>query len=182
MDNGESSYRRFLDGDTSGFDELIKMYREPLIWFINGFLHDISESEDIAEEVFVELIVHPKRYSFRSSLKTYLFTIARNKAVDTVRRQAKLSGLSPEETDCASDFDLGEHISRKENGELVRRCMEKINPEYAAALRLVYFENMTGDEAGAVLGKSKRQFANLIHRAKKSLRHAMEEEGFLYEE
>ena len=51
MDNGESSYRRFLDGDTSGFDELIEMYREPLMRFINGFLHNLSESEDVAEDV-----------------------------------------------------------------------------------------------------------------------------------
>ena len=86
MDNGESSYRRFLDGDTGGFDELVNMYHDALIYFINGFLFDITESEDVAEDTFMELIVHPKRFSFRSSLKTYIFQIARNKAIDRVRR------------------------------------------------------------------------------------------------
>ena len=72
-------------------------------------------------------------------------------------------------------------IFRKENEAIVNRAIEKINPEYAAVLRLIYFEDMTGEEAGKVLGKSKRQMANLTYRAKLSLKKSLEEEGFKYE-
>ena len=41
---------------------------------------------------------------------------------------------------------------------------------------------MTAEEAGRVLKKNKRQIANLMYRAKGSLKRAMEEEGFSYEE
>jgi RNA polymerase sigma-70 factor (ECF subfamily) len=182
MDNGENSYRRFLDGDKSGFDELVEMYREPLIAFANGFLHDMAESEDVAEDTFVELIVHPRRYSFRSSFKTYIFSIARNKAVDRVRRQMKFSYVPIEEIDKEDVTRVEDAVFIKENARLIGRAMDKINPEYAALLRLLYFEGMTGEEAGKVLGKSKKQIANLTYRAKASLRYAMEKEGFLYEE
>ena len=182
MDNGESSYRRFLDGDTGAFDELIAAYREPLIRFINGFLHNLAESEDVAEDAFVELIVHPKRYSFRSSFKTYLFTVARNKAIDRVRKEQKLFYAPIEEMDAACDTDIDDYVSKKESRELLSKAMEKINPEYAAVLRLVYFEDMTGEEAAKVLGKNKKQTANLLYRAKISLRNAMEEEGYSHEE
>jgi RNA polymerase sigma-70 factor (ECF subfamily) len=180
MDNGASSYRRFLDGDTSGFDELIEMYREPLIVFINSFLHNLAESEDVAEDAFMELIVHPKRYSFRSSFKTYLFAIARNKAVDRLRRERKLSYTEMYEAD-DENADLDEHIMRRESRELLNNAMSKMFPEYAAVIRLVYFEDMSVGEAARVLGKSKKQVANLLYRAKNSLRRAMEEEGFSYE-
>ncbi len=183
MDNGESSYRRFLDGDPSGFDELVVMYREPLILFINGFLHNLAESEDVAAEAFMELIVHPKRYSFRSSLKTYLFSVAKNKAVDRVRREMRFSShIMPEDFEKEDSARVEEHIFRKENANMLSRAMEKIHSEYAAVLRLVYLEDMTCEEAGKVLGKNKRQMANLLYRAKNSLRRAMEEEGFIYEE
>ena len=181
MDNGASSYRRFLDGDKSAFDELIETYREPLISFINGFLHNLDESEDVAEDAFMELIIHPKRYSFRSSFKTYLFTVARNKAIDRIRKEMRYSRAPIEELDMDDGIYTEDVIFRKENEAIVNRAIEKINPEYAAVLRLIYFEDMTGEEAGKVLGKSKRQMANLTYRAKLSLKKSLEEEGFKYE-
>jgi RNA polymerase sigma-70 factor (ECF subfamily) len=181
MDNGASSYRSFLDGDKSAFDELIETYREPLISFINGFLHNLDESEDVAEDAFMELIIHPKRYSFRSSFKTYLFTVARNKAIDRIRKEMRYSRAPIEELDMDDGIYTEDVIFRKENEAIVNRAIEKINPEYAAVLRLIYFEDMTGEEAGKVLGKSKRQMANLTYRAKLSLKKSLEEEGFKYE-
>ena len=182
MDNGASSYRRFLDGDQSGFDELIKDYRVPLIYFINGFLNNIDESEDVAEEAFMELIVHPHRYSFRSSFKTYLFTIARNKAVDRVRREKKFSGAQIDDMELEDIERFDKDILKNENSQMLQSAMKKINPEYAVLLRLLYFEDMTNEQAGKILKKNKRQIANLTYRAKNSLRRAMEEEGFSYEE
>ncbi len=182
MDNGASSYRRFLDGDQSGFDELIRDYRDSLIYFINGFLNNIDESEDVAEEAFMELIVHPHRYSFRSSFKTYLFTVARNKAVDRVRREKKLSRAQIDDMELEDIAQLEKDIMLDENSQILHRAMKKINAEYAVLLRLLYFEDMTGEQAGKILKKNKRQIANLTYRAKISLRRAMEEEGFSYEE
>ena len=182
MDNGASSYRRFLDGDRSGFDELIRDYRDSLIYFINGFLNNIDESEDVAEEAFMELIVHPHRYSFRSSFKTYLFTVARNKAVDRVRREKKLSRAQIDDMELEDITRLERDILLDENSQMLHRAMKKINAEYAALLRLLYFEDMTAEQAGKILKKNKRQIANLTYRAKISLRRAMEEEGFSYEE
>ena len=182
MDNGASSYRRFLDGDQSGFDELIKDYRVPLIYFIYGFLNNIDESEDVAEEAFMELIVHPHRYSFRSSFKTYLFTIARNKAVDRVRREKKFSGAQIDDMELEDIERFDKDILKNENSQMLQSAMKKINPEYAVLLRLLYFEDMTNEQAGKILKKNKRQIANLTYRAKISLRRALEEEGFSYEE
>lgn len=182
MDNGASSYRRFLDGDQSGFDELIINYRDSLIYFINGFLNNLDESEDVAEEAFMELIVHPHRYSFRSSFKTYLFTVARNKAVDRVRKEKKLSPAQIDDMELEDFLRLEHSILKDENAQMLRTAMEKINPEYAAILRLLYFEDMTSEQVGKILKKNKRQIANLTYRAKNSLRRTMEEEGFSYEE
>ena len=51
-----------------------------------------------------------------------------------------------------------------------------------AALWLLYFEGFSTDEAAVALGKSRRQMANLLYRAKQSLRITLEKEGFAYEE
>ena len=50
MHNGESSYRRFIEGDQSAFDELMDAYRDRLIFFIKGYVHSAEEAQDTARE------------------------------------------------------------------------------------------------------------------------------------
>ena len=61
MDNGASSYRRFLAGDETAFDEILDLYRENLIFFINRFVRDTAAAEDLAIDAFLELLVHKNR-------------------------------------------------------------------------------------------------------------------------
>ena len=49
MDNGASSYLRFLNGDNDAFVEIIKQYKDGLILFIDSFTNDIHISEEIAD-------------------------------------------------------------------------------------------------------------------------------------
>lgn len=77
--NGESSYRRYIKGEKEAFDEIINLYKTGLIGFIFCRIGDMALAEDISEDCFVELIVNPTRYKFKSSLKTYLYGIAHNK-------------------------------------------------------------------------------------------------------
>ena len=74
MDNGESSYRRFLSGDERAFSEIIGMHKDNLIFFINRYVHNIAIAEELAEDVFAELLIYKRRYNFKTSLKTYIFT------------------------------------------------------------------------------------------------------------
>lgn len=51
MDNGASSYRRFRDeGDESGLAEIIRDYRDGLIFYLNGFVNNIQVAEELAED------------------------------------------------------------------------------------------------------------------------------------
>ena len=50
MDNGASSYRRFLDGDENGIVEIIRDYKDGLIFYLNGFTQNIYVAEELAEE------------------------------------------------------------------------------------------------------------------------------------
>ena len=66
MHNGESSYRRFVEGDQSAFDELMDAYRDRLIFFIKGYVGSAEEAQDIAMDNIVEINVHPGRFRIKS--------------------------------------------------------------------------------------------------------------------
>lgn len=61
MDNGADSYRRFLNGDESGFDEILELYHDNLIYFINRYVKNFTAAEDLAADTFMELLIHKKR-------------------------------------------------------------------------------------------------------------------------
>lgn len=183
MGNGESSYHRFLNGDKGAFSEIIDIYRKNLIFFINRYLNNLSLSEELAEDCFVELIVHPHRFNFKNSLKTYLFTIARNKAVDLIRKN-RLSMPDGEELllNASEDYvEFEEEIFKNEEKKLLHSSMHKLNSDYLTALHLIYFEDMSYETAGKVMKKSRKQMENIVYRAKIALRTVLEKEGYKYE-
>ena len=182
MDNGASSYRRFINGDRSAFEEIVDLYREPLIFFIYRYTGDIETAEDLAEDVFVELIIHPHRYSGGSSLKTYIFTIGRNKAVDLVRKRSRFALIGEETLEELADLrTLEESVLRSEENRQLSRALEQVSEEYRTALHLVYFEDMSYEDAGRVMKKSRKQVENLVYRGKKAVRAILEKEGFGFE-
>lgn len=182
MDNDALCYQRFLDGDESGFDELIRRYHDHLIWFIYRYVRHFETAEDLAADTFMELIVHKKRYHFKSSFKTYLFSIAKNKAVDHIRREKRIVFL-PEETE--ADPDIGtieETILQDEEMKAVKNVLSSLHEDYATFLHLFIFEGMSPDEIAIIMKKTKKQIGNIAYRAKQALRQRLEKEGiFFYE-
>ncbi len=177
MDNGESSYRRFLDGDESAFREILDLYSENLIFFINRYVNNISVAQELSEDVFVEILLHKKRYNFKTSLKTYLFTIGRNKAVSYVRRCARRPEYAYEYIENESDRkSIEDEFIRKEQERELHEALERLNSDYKTVLHLIYFEDMSAAEAAAVMKKNKKQIENLLYRAKQALRKELESE------
>ena len=89
MDNGASSYRRFLDGDESAFESIMQELFHGLVFFLHGYVHDAQAAEDLAIDTFSDLIVHKHRYNFKVTLKTYLYMIGRSRALDYLRKKKR---------------------------------------------------------------------------------------------
>ncbi len=90
MDNGASSYRRFLDGDDSGIAEIVGDYKDGLILYMNGYVGNIYIAEELTEDTFFRLITKKPKFSGKSSFKSWLYAIGRNIAVDYIRRNSKI--------------------------------------------------------------------------------------------
>ncbi len=185
MDNGASSYRRFRDeGDESGLAEIIREYRDGLIFYLNGFVGNIHVAEELAEDTFVLLGTKKPKDKGTGSFKTWLYTIGRNIAINELKRRSKLSEISVD--DCAELISEEESLEtaciKEERKIMVHRALKKLKPEYHQVLWLIYFENFSNREAAAVMKKSVHNIETLVYRARKSLKSQLETEGFLYEE
>lgn len=183
MDNGASSYRHFLDGDSNAFSEIIDLYRDSLIFFINRTVNNLSAAEELAADTLAELFVS-RRYNFSVTLKTYLFAIAHHKTVSYIRRQSKYGMLTLEDAEnkSAEYIDFEDNLIRDEQRAALHEALGKLDDGYRQVLHLIYFEEMSYEEAARIMKKSRKQIDNLVYRGKIALRKILEKEGFVYEE
>ena len=172
MDNGASSYRRFLDGDESAFDEIMKELFDNLVFFIDRYVHDIHAAEDIAIDAFSDLVVNKHRYNFKVTLKTYLFMLGRSRALNYIKHRKVIDfvELTEADTAIAEQEALEDIILADERKRVVNNALNSLPDDMRVVIHLVYFEDLTYDEAAKVMKKNRKQVDNLLYRAKKELR------------
>ena len=181
MDNGASSYRRFLNGDESAFDEIMKELFDNLVFFIDRFVHDIHVAEDIAIDAFSDLVVNKHRYNFKVTLKTYLFMLGRSRALNYIKHRKVIDFVELTEADKASSEQetLEELVLADERKRVVNNALNALPDDMRVVIHLIYFEDLSYDEAGKVMKKSRKQVDNLLYRAKKELRIILGKDGEL---
>ena len=183
MDNGASSYRRFLDGDRNSFTELVTEYWDGLTLYLSGFACSITEAEEFAEEVFLKLYADKPKFAGKSSFKTWLYAIGRNTVLNMLRKRRKVRELPLDDFYEASDKeDIERNHIHGENKKLLYGAMEELHGDYRQVLYLVYFENFGVAETAEIMHKNEKQVSNLLYRAKAALKKNLEKEGFEYEE
>ena len=178
MFNGTECYRRYLNGDDRAFDELMDAYHDGLILFINKLVGNYSVAEELAADSFVELLVHKKRFLGNSDFRTYLYSIGRHKAIDYIRKDSKKKIVDPEEIfEFADEERIEENFIEDEAKRALHRAIAQLGKDYQAAVYLIFFEELSYEQAAHVLGKSKKQIDNLIYRAKGALKKILTEGG-----
>ncbi|MCQ2456692.1 MAG: RNA polymerase sigma factor [Clostridia bacterium] len=165
-----NAYQKYLDGDDSALAELLGEYRSPLIFYINRF---VCTAEELADDTFFKLIVKKPPDRDESHFKTWLFTVGRNMALDHLRKARRMTELSAEPEDTVS---LEEEMIKSEEAKALHEALGRLKAEYRDVLHLTYFEEMSNEEAAAVMKKSKRQIEMLVYRAKAALKRELEKE------
>ena len=182
MDNGASSYRRFLAGDDNGIADIIREYRDGLIFYLNGFVNDIHTAEDLAEDVFIKIAVKKPRFRERSSFKTWLYAIGRNEAYSALRRKQIAYVPLEELPELTAIYEAPElRFFGEEKNRALHRCLGRLKSEYHQALWLYYFEGLSAKEIAVIMKKSVPNIDTLLYRARLAVKRELEMEGFDHE-
>ena len=184
MRPAEEAYKAFCAGEESAFDQLMLEFQQPLIYFLHGYVHSLETAEDLAEETFVELLLHKGRFRGQSSFKTYLFSVARHKAIDHIRREQRRPSLPLDEIAERGDDAMGpeEQFLAQERSQAIAGAIASLPKEYQEVLRLLYLERLRYDEIAKIMHKNTKQVDNLAYRARNALRNSLGKEAMLIEE
>lgn len=186
MDNGAVNYERFLQGEKESLVEIIREYKDGLIFYINSIVKDLVQAEELAEDVFVKLAVKKPKDKKNAGFKTLLYTIGRNVAIDYYRKNKK---KIEREISLDEIGDLGGGgedaltiYLKNEERKLLHRAMKRLKMEYRMVLWLVYFEGISHREVASIMNKSVHGIDTLVYRARLKLKEELGKEGYIYEE
>ena len=162
-----------VEGNTESFRLLVQRYEKPIIKMIANLINDRHICEDVAQEVF--LAAYKKLPSFdpaRSSFSTWLFTIARNKSINAIKkRRIPSTGNPPENPDFSEPADS---LIRDELFIELDKAMKSLSPGHRRALVLTEFENLPYEQIAQIEGVRVGTIKSRINRAKHRLRSALD--------
>ena len=176
----ETLFEKLLEGDEASLRPLMERHGDACLLYINGYVHDVDTAEDLMIEAFSRMLAK-RPHLHADGFKPYLFKTARNLALRHIRLRSRFMSVE----DFGTELESGEHVEdaflRDERARILYRCLERIAPDYREALYLVYIEDMSYDEAGAIMHKTRKQVDNLVQRGKRAMRPLLDEEGISYE-
>ena len=157
------------------FDELYRSSRDDLFAYLAGLLRDRSAAEEVCAAAFERAL--RRRRSFdgrRGEPRAWLFGIARNAALDELRRRKRSASLPPDavERGAASADDPAEGALRR---SVVRAALTALEPRDRDLVALKFFAGLSNAEIASVLGVSPSNAGTMLHRAVQKLRKACDE-------
>jgi RNA polymerase sigma-70 factor, ECF subfamily len=168
-------------GDDSSFDFLLQRYRSPLVNFLYRMVRDTGTAEDLAQEVFLRVYRARKQYTPSAKFTTWLFRIATNLALNSVRdnryQRLSVSLDAPADGDDAAPIELparelriDQKMVERDRTEFIRRAVWSLPEKQRAAVLLHKYEEMDYGEIAKILDCSESALKSLLFRAYETLR------------
>lgn len=171
-------YYDFLDGKKEAFDEIVERYRKDLILFLMRYVKNYEIAEDLAQDTFLYILTSQKEYDFNCTMKTYLYTIAKCRAINYLHKQKMLS-LDENYVGNQTDYQcIDDNLLKEEERKRIKEAMKKLKKEYQIVIYLRDFEKLHYQEIAKTLNKTMSQTKMLIYRARKALRKELEKDGY----
>jgi RNA polymerase sigma-70 factor (ECF subfamily) len=174
---------RIAGGDTAAFGEIVTRYQKPLFGFLGRMGLPQAQAEDIAQDTFLRAwrnlgTFEPERAEF----STWLFTIARNAALnDRARPAARMQspGMDDQDLSEAACEQLGpdEALHAARQGERLRAALCRLDAADRTLIALAYTRELQLDAIARIEGCTLGAIKTRLHRARRQLHEILMEES-----
>ena len=148
--------------DHKAFEVLMRRYMRQILNFSRQYAKTVEDADDIAQDTFLKVWKYIGKYTKGRAFRPWLYTIARNNALDHIKKKKALPFSDLDDTDNDLSFadtvedtePLASEIFDKTTDRVIlTQIMESLHPDHKAILILHYHDNMTFDEIADVLGR-----------------------------
>lgn len=180
MEEDKELYMKFLRGNNESFELIMNKYMEKIIYFIYKFVKSMDVAEDLAQDVFVYILMNKEKYDSKYSLKAYLYTIAKSKSLNYIKRENKITFLQDNEY-IFNEQEIEDIIFDKEQSQKLKIAIDNLPEPQNEIIYLVDIEELSYKEICKIFDMSLSQVKTLIHRGRKKLKKILMKEVNNYE-
>ena len=172
---------RIATGDEKAFRELVERHQDAIVGTCTKMLGNTTDSEDIAQQVFIRVWKHAKKYRPDNKFTTYLYTITRNLVYNETRRRSRKKTVSTDQREEDSHLQHpGDPNAQPDasllTGELqaaIDSAIQALPENQRLAVILRRYENLPYEEIADALGTSVPSVKSLLFRARTTLRESL---------
>jgi RNA polymerase sigma-70 factor (ECF subfamily) len=177
----------YLNGEEDALKEIVQKYYKTIYRFLFNYIGGSPESADLTQEVFLKIWKKIKKYDKRHSFKTWIFTIARNTAIDFLRKKRNsvfsdfenVDGTNMLEENLSDDLpSASEVFSKIENAKKLKEELDRLPVIYKEVIMLKYQEEMDFGEISTVLKRPEETVKSQHRRALIMLRKNIDSSKF----
>ncbi len=144
---------RVASGDAAALQDLYDRYGRVIYSFAYRLTHDATLSEECVQDVFVALWRRAADFDpNRAKLTTWLFVVARNRAIELGRQKTRRPELRGDLEPTGSAPDPADLIAVADESQRVAEAMAELPEDQLAVLRLSYFDGLSHSEIAQVIG------------------------------
>ncbi|WP_433742920.1 RNA polymerase sigma factor SigX [Falsibacillus pallidus] len=167
----------------SVFQDLYTKYHQDVFQFLVYMVKSKEQAEDLVQEVYIRVLKSYEKFQGKSSEKTWLFSIARNVAIDHFRKEKGWKGRLMEKFDWGSqqlkdDVPLPEEITiHKEELRQLFKCLDACSTDQRLVIVMRYMNELSITETAQALNWTESKVKTTQHRAIKTLKDLMNDKS-----
>ncbi|MEM8963792.1 MAG: RNA polymerase sigma factor [Acidobacteriota bacterium] len=160
---------------------LMSAYGTEIFRFCRHLVTDPTLAEDAHQMTFVQAYEGMERFSRRSSLRTWLFGIARHRCLDalkmTRRRGARFEAVERLPDAPSPELNSDDRLTARARSRLLAECLDELRPRIRAAVLLRFQQGLSYPELAEAVGERPATLQARVARALPVLRHCLERKG-----
>ena len=164
--------KKIIKRDERALFYIYKKYQPSIFNLVKSQINNYQLAEELTQDIFLDFIEALRDFQFQSSLKTFLFSIARHKIVDQIRKKKikniLFSRLPSYIVESLKVVFIDEEIDKRELREKIKKILESLPNDYQVILRLKYIEGTKVSEIAEKLKMKFKATESLLFRARKS--------------
>ena len=165
----------FQAGDEFAFVGIYNRFKGPVYSFCYKMLLDSDAAEDVMQETFLRIYENRDRLLKTSAFKSWLFTIARNQCLNSIRRSGKHVGLKDDPSGLLVSQDTPfSDMEKSEQVQFVSKFLESLKPDYREIIIPREYQNLSYEEIAAITRTSISEVKSRLFKARKKLAQLME--------